>query len=526
MTSIYRLYPVTTSPAFRELVRDTYPALDDPEHGYANWRMMEFIFFSTFGDKGSPGDEDTTEDGHTVADGPTPERLVLPHEMVAAMEGQHSKARGFTSRESIERFSRDVLPLDVKEFRFTKGEARTIAPQVDERLKAALKSERKLKSSQEYAQCDGNNDGEVRVARVWFATGRPVSRRSRSKENQLHAAAVRAHDEQLDRQLDCDDPRNELLTFLNSQSQGPLERILRRNWKQVSEAVAALPEDTPPQQRTKEWSGRLLDNLNDYRVLRYRIGARSLRLHARDANILQLPREIRKVALAGAYEMDLCACQLAIVARLWDVEPIQEFLKSGESIWQVLLKHANLGIESKPILKTTLYSLIYGMGKPKLLNQLVQGNGDGAAGIGREKAGRIFAHHFFSALFEARTRVRGKVVAEGGAFDPWGKWEALADFNAIPGKKRPGEPAKPSRPNMRAFLACNVQAYEFRLMSSILPILRSNQQVYLLAWLHDGVTIHFGNTQKRERQIKSLQQCVQREAELFGFHTNLETTLL
>lgn len=63
-------------------------------------------------------------------------------------------------------------------------------------------------------------------------------------------------------------------------------------------------------------------------------------------------------------------------------------------------------------------------------------------------------------------------------------------------------------------------------MARSLPVLENNRQVYVLSWLHDGLTLYFGDRTKMERQLKTIMRAVDERAESEGIPTKLEPELL
>ena len=78
------LFWIATTRAFRDLIAAVYPQLDGHTASRFNWRMMEYLVFSTYEDRLM---QDILPDGER--------RLVLPHERVAEMLGIHPKTLGF-----------------------------------------------------------------------------------------------------------------------------------------------------------------------------------------------------------------------------------------------------------------------------------------------------------------------------------------------------------------------------------------------------------------------------------------------
>jgi hypothetical protein len=477
----YKLLPIQVSSGFRSLVMATYPALEVHSSASVYWRMMQYCLFSHFMDR---------ETG----------KLILPYTTVAALVGVNAHTHGFNASEWIEAFSRDVMPLDSCDHRYSEGQARIINPQISPDVLSALAAERQR----------DDNDGEA----VWFATGVPVSRRNLRAAQDDYGAYLLA----LSQGVDETHPAYDLIQYLLAQPQGALEKVLKANWPFVREAVRGLPMSTESERATREWCDRVLDNLDTFRRVYYADSPKTPRIFAVGTNVLQLPRAVRKVAFAGQVEMDLSAAQLAVVARLWGIPELQTVLESGMSIWTELLTWIDKPTTYKAIVKRTVYSIVFGMGRKKLVEQLAQGDSQDD-GVGEDAAERFFLHPLAEALLKARSRQRRAVEAAGGAEDGFGRWVAVEWVT-------PSRRGKRKRKNTASVLASVVQSYELRLMLSILPVLQAEPQIYLLAWLHDGITLHFGNGSKQERQIRRICRAVQERADAYGMATHLEVEYL
>lgn len=98
------------------------------------------------------------------------------------------------------------------------------------------------------------------------------------------------------------------------------------------------------------------------------------------ASMLTLPRDARKVLTRDWVSLDLVSAHLAIASRLWDVPRLASELESGASVWPTLVSamgpagERTAGDPSTPeflalkaLAKRTLYSLVYGAGRKRLM---------------------------------------------------------------------------------------------------------------------------------------------------------------
>lgn len=109
-------------------------------------------------------------------------------------------------------------------------------------------------------------------------------------------------------------------------------------------------------------------------------------------------------------------------------------------------------------------------------------------------------------LLAARTRQQRKVITMRGDTDAFGRWidNPLGAHDVL------------------SVLAAVVQSHELKIMLSLLPILKSEDQIYLLSWLHDGVTLQFGNHTKKQRQIRKLKEAIRLTVDTMGIATRLD----
>lgn len=207
--------------------------------------------------------------------------------------------------------------------------------------------------------------------------------------------------------------------------------------------------------------------------------------------------------------MDMQSCQLAIVAKLWEVPALYNLLASGRSIWEELARY--LGVDparSKPVLKRAAYSVCYGMGVAKLHKLLANGT-DGNPGLGEEAARRFLQHLLIATLLKERKRVAAWAEMAGGLEDAWGNWIPVNAENPP-----------------HAVMARQAQSWEVRIMMAILPHAQNNPDIRIPLWLHEGVYIHSTDTSKEAAQVDRLQRALNRRAEELDIPTRAEVERL
>lgn len=122
-------------------------------------------------------------------------------------------------------------------------------------------------------------------------------------------------------------------------------------------------------------------------------------------------------------------------------------------------------------------------------------------------------HWLIQELLQGRGRQQESIMESGGAVDAFGRWIELNWKKNDKGK---------TMPNFGSVMSQVAQSYELQIMLQILPILKSNKQIYCTAWLHDGVHLYLGNKAKEERWIQQITKKVNSYCWQSGIHTRLE----
>jgi hypothetical protein len=367
---------------------------------------------------------------------------------VAALAGQKTWSRSFNAGQLLDDFSRDVWPLQVHAY-VPCERARTVDVDWPDEL---------------LVMTDGADLSLTNADQVWFVSGLPVSPTSRRK-----AAARYAENVSL---LACNIPETHpayaLATHLNSQAQTSLGKLIRSNWPRLE----SMWRDMPDGER-KRAAGYTLRVLDDYARNIYAPSERTVRIHAIGTTIHQLPREMRKAALSGAIEMDMRSSQLAIVAKLWGLPILTEFLASRLSIWPELLGSMGVGEQAKSHVKAALYACCYGMGQRNVRVLLGDGVMPGGArvhdGLGAEATRAFMRHPLIQELLRARNVQMRRIADQGGIIDAFGQ------FWPMEGNTQHG------------LLSVEAQAVELSLMLPIYEVARQYDclvivSCYMMVW--------------------------------------------
>jgi hypothetical protein len=253
----------------------------------------------------------------------------------------------------------------------------------------------------------------------------------------------------------------------------------------------------------REQAMRILSKLSESRAMVYDGSPRTARLHARGPTVHSLPRDLRRLAHRGATVLDLKACQLAIVARVWGCDPLLAFMEAG-SPWEQWLRYLSIGPERKPTQKRGLYSLAYGRNEHVLRRYLTTG-GEGEPPLTTEQADRLMNHPVIAALLSARERAYQQARAAGGIEDAFGHWHPINKENWT-----------------RDVWARVIQSVELMVMREAIEVAASHRDTRILSWLHDGATIWVTEREKWGLRIDQITRAVNRGAHRIGLPTEVE----
>lgn len=367
---------------------------------------------------------------------------------------------------------------------------------------------------------------------VYAVSGKPYSKR-------LHRAELGAwRTEQAAALVPDVHPARDLIDFLNHQSPRVFQKLVQRNLAEARRVASALERsgadgqlDPERTQRVRQSALRLLHHVEQDPMPLYKPSQHgtTARIFPHGRTYLGLPKEVRRTLTAGSAEFDLTNCQLAIAAKEWQVPEVQAFLETGEKIWPELAAFFEVDVtEHKPVFKAFLYALLFGMkveyrkgGEPQglvpLLATGVEGGEAGkpstrlGPGVGWDQARRWMEHPLLSALYAARERRLREIRADGTVTTCFGT-------------------AHPSRTEKeaRSALAAQMQAIELSLLLPAFEFVRGQRDLTIVAWQHDGFTLHSSDQSKltsqpgRRGYVERLCALVNARTQARGYATRLE----
>lgn len=250
---------------------------------------------------------------------------------------------------------------------------------------------------------------------------------------------------------------------------------------------------------------------------------RTVRIFPHNVSILLLHKKLRKAVCKGWHEYDLVSSQLAIVAKLWNIIEVQEFLQLGNHIWTSLITH--LGIDYKYIkiqkpnffdklkslLKESLYSLIYGMKKSAVLGRLTKGFKKLKI---NKKGSDVFQHPIIAALYKAREIKIANVLQEGQLTLDWYNNKVL---------NLEGSTDKDKKESVKSLLAQEAQLMEMVLLKPVFEIAKENREYMAITlFQHDGFTVHYNNMSMKYSLENQMKEVVRSQATSLGILTDLE----
>ena len=132
----------------------------------------------------------------------------------------------------------------------------------------------------------------------------------------------------------------------------------------------------------------------------------TVRVYEINKGLQGIHSHLRRILTQDYIEVDIQNAHLAIVASLWNIPEIQDYLAKGESIWSTLIPamgytYPNPKVKSD--LKEFFYGIIYGMGRKRLKHDMT-------ATFGEEAYKCFVAHPLIKALKKGRS-IRTKMIS-------------------------------------------------------------------------------------------------------------------
>ena len=464
----------TVTKEFRAAVLGLYPALNKNK---AFCRLLGHLLFGTV------RDVDT-------------KLLMIAAPALASMEDQEP-GTNYSGQKFLDAFRAQVFDFPVQEHfwspvpdqcRCRAVGAFTLPPA----LEALVKQERRAQKA-----------GIAKENRVWLSTGinwLPRHDTAAKKENITMADAGS--------QQEFVNPNTRLLlAYLNHLPTNRFSSMLSH----IPEAMEAAEGLADAENQMNILSG-IRDNVQPL----YGPAAKTTRVYSANESVLRLHRSLRKIMTQDWITADLKSAQLAIIAKVWDVPVLTQFLEQRRSIWNELLDHMGLerNEDNKAVIKRVLYAIVFGA-ETRRQRSILREHPEMLAQF---KSGKAAHDHFLTfplipAILRARERQFGLIASNQGAFDAFEQFIPLVNKSG-------------NYDNRRSVLACVAQSFELKLLMPVITLAVEQQMekggFTITTFLHDGFTFEAHRHSDTERWKTRLFDAVDARAQELGILTHLE----
>ena len=333
-----------------------------------------------------------------------------------------------------------------------------------------------------------------RNGKVYFVSGKPYSYYLNRKDTDSIEVSVNNAVDLLDNEVS-----QQIATYMNSLPIGLFEEIIEQNLDSALLEVTRFIEN----KEVRSQQLAILNGIADQPKVYYRPSKNNNtdRLFGYGTNITGLKKEVRKILTRGWFECDARNLHLAIVAKLWKIPSLQNFLASGKSFWNLIQTFLETDSDkSKGYIKEATYGLVYGMSKKNLIARLNEQLGSGMG----EKFLEI---DLIKDILSARTEAMSFYMNTGSIVDAYGK-----SF-------------KVTKDNILSLMARVCQSYEQKLMLSIYKLTdKCNDDFFITLYQFDGLSIKFNCN--KEKWIKTITNTFNQAALEMGIYTTLAWSFL
>ena len=315
----------------------------------------------------------------------------------------------------------------------------------------------------------------------------------------------------------------ELLQLLNSTSNLPFQHMSEHIPEAIHEAKR-IAKENPNEEEEMQKQCKILHGLYSNLQPFYKPTENSPRLFEDGYGLTYLDRRLRKIVTQGSWEIDLASAQLAVNARLWNVQEVQEFLAKGGNIWQHLFDRYKIpnSDTAKQVFKTALYSLCYGAGKRRIRKDWMEVCAIHNLDLPLSK---FYRSPLIQALFRAREEQIENILDAGGAKNCFGQFIPVTPlFSTEVIERKYFEAYK--RHRVRSILAQCSQAYELLLLEPVIRLAIASKEkshkFTISLWQHDGFSAFASHPEEMEGWMNRLKIEVAVRAVRLGIQTSLE----
>jgi len=458
----------TVSRSFREALKREIPGLGENR---SYWRLIQYLLFGTWRDEES-------------------RHLMLPTDLLAAIEEKRNNQH-YEGYKFLRSFMRDTgIKIEIVPHVFTYDPSLW-----KPRMVKGLTLPDPVAELVHIERCS------VVDERVFMDSG--------TKWLRKHGSALRSQ---------------ELLEANAAPSPNPCDLSVRLrdymndiNTERFGSILSHLPKAVKIAEGLKDSENQLniLRGVHDQPKPIYTTVEYSTRIFATNDSVLRLHRDVRKVLTQDWITADLRSAQLAIVAKVWDVPEIKDYLAAGASIWPDLCTHMGVPFtpDHKATMKRALYAITFGAGRRKMHSLLAEDFNDG-----RNAYDRFRWHKVIRAMLIARSRQLKMIRNMRGSYDAFGRF--------LPLRKKAKEGYWFLFDNARSILACIAQSYELLLLQPVIDAAFDQKDrrhgFKLMTWLHDGFTLLPNCRGDEELWKQRLSDLVKIQAKDLGIVTELE----
>lgn len=361
----------------------------------------------------------------------------------------------------------------------------------------------------------------MKECRVYFDTGLKFSRKRQQVDLQLMKEEAQTY-------FEFARPESQgLLEYMNNLPTNSFSKIIEANFD--STLIAASNLQDPLSKRVQV---EILLTIKDELRPLYKpsIKGNTVRIFPFNASIPMLRRDLRKKLCKGWYEFDLANSQLAIIGKTWGVTEVQDYLLANRKVWVELFAHfgidaTTLKVENpdkyegiKKVFKDNLYSTIYGM----TLTNVIKDIDKRLEVWGLLRAGKHFVSFpLIKTLFTTREERMSYLSSVGKSQTIFGK-----ELVVTGGFNSKGDPHVNRRESLRSILAEEAQAMELYIMLPVLDLAKSTNDFLITLWQHDGFSVNFTDSTKKDKYITKIVNCINKRASELGVITRLEVECL
>ena len=311
----------TVSHEFRELIAQCIPQIETN----TQWRFIQYILFPNEIDK----------DG----------KIIVRYQTLKTLANCTSTAHDFNGGAFLKEMKETILPeLTWSDYSYHEERARILLTTgIPHEISAALVEERKAFHNL--------------VGRVYFETGLTVT----TKRKTEHRMNDKTEAMEYMYMVGCNDAKM-LLDYMNNLPSNRFA-LVTRHMNDALEIAQSI-EHEPTRNRQIDILHSILIQPQPF----YKPTMKTVRISSSNDSVLRLRKDIRKALTKDLVYVDLHAAQLAIAAKVWNIPSIQKLLEQDEHLWMYLLERIGVGFDLKPILKQTIYAIMFGMSERVVIN--------------------------------------------------------------------------------------------------------------------------------------------------------------